>query len=93
MIKNKKLFFITVIVTVFLCLVIDVPILLSGIVTPLSLENALLFIGNAILAVAAYTLIDHSLEKTEIIKKIYKFILFIGSMIFAIGVIMLIMNL
>ena len=93
MIKNKKLFFITVIVTVFLCLVIDVPILLSGIVTPLSLENALLFIGNAILAVVAYTLIYHSLEKTEIIKKIYKFILFIGSMIFAIGVIMLMMNL
>lgn len=93
MIQNKKLFIITIIVAFLLCLGIDVPVLLLGLVTVGSIENSLFFIGNAVFGAVVYSLIYRSLKKTEIVKKIYRIALFIACMVFIIGIIMLFINL
>ena len=93
MIKNKKLLIVTLIVMLVLCLSIDLPILLSGAIRTVGIEMSLFFIGNAILGLVGYTLIYYSLEKTKIIKQVYKFTLFIGFKVLVVGVLLLITSL
>ena len=93
MIQNKKLFIATITIMFLLCLGIDVPVLLLGLVPVGSLGYALFFIGNAVLSTVAYSLLYRSLKKTEIVKNIYKFILVLASIVFIIGIIMLFLNL
>ena len=93
MIKNKKLLIITLLVGVLLCAAIDVPLLSLGFVKVGTLECALFFMVNAIFGLVIYTLIYHSLNKTEMIKKIYRFVLCVGILVFLMGVILLFVNL
>ncbi len=93
MIKNKKLLIITILVGVLLCAAIDVPILLLGLIKVGTLASSVFFMGNAVFGLAIYTLIYHSLNKTEMLKKIYRFVVLIGVLVFLMGAILLFVNL
>ena len=93
MIKNKKLLIITLLIGVALCAAVDVPLLLLGLIKIGTIESSLFFMGNAIFGLVIYTLIYNSLNKTELIKKIYRFIVFIGILDFVMGAILLFVNL
>ena len=86
MIQNKKLFFITLVAGIILCSAIDVPLLILQKIPPFSVLNGIFFIGNAIFGIIMYTLLYISLKKTEIVKKIYRFALLIGIMVFVMGI-------
>lgn len=89
MIQNKKLFIIAI-AGIILCGAIDVPLLIMQKVPPFSLLSGIFFIGNAIFGLIIYSLVYMSLKKTEIVKKIYRFALLIGIMVFVMGIIVIV---
>lgn len=90
MIENKKLFIITLVVGILLCGAIDLPVLILRKISSYSVLNGIFFISNAILGMIIYSLIYASLKKTVIAKKIYRFALFIGIIVFLIGIIVIV---
>lgn len=86
MIQNKKLFVITLVVGLVLCIGVDVPFILFNRISSLSLLHGIFFIGNAILGAIIYSLIYFSLNKTTIVKKVYRYSLFLSVLIFVSGV-------
>ena len=88
MFKNKKLFFISLIV----CLIVFAIVFFSFMFGKNKSENGLglLFVFASLIAFTMYTLMYISLNKNDIIRKIYKvivgfcvFICLIGIMLFA----------
>ncbi len=73
-----------------MCGAIDVPLLIMQKIPPISLIGGIFFIGNAIVGITIYSLVYMSLKKTEIVKKIYRFALLIGIMVFVAGIIVIV---
>ena len=69
MIKNKKLFILTLIVGIIICASLDIPYLLLA--TKSYTTISLFFIINAIVGATIYTLLFLSLKKVAIVKWIY----------------------
>ena len=91
MIQNKKLFIITLLSGLLLCVAIDVPLIIMQKIPFYSLTQGLFFIGNAVFGAIMYSLIYRSLKKTPLIKKIYRFSLFIAILVFIMGLIMVVL--
>ena len=91
MIQNKKLFIITLLSGLLLCVAIDVPLIIMQKIPFYSLTHGLFFIGNAVFGAIMYSLIYRSLKKTPLIKKIYMFSLFIAILVFIMGLIMVVL--
>ena len=89
MIQNKKLFFIGIASISLWCFGVVVPIVLSRALIIGTLRCSVFYMINSLVGFVLYTLIYKSLKKTDIVKKIYRFMLFIAIMVFIIGIVTL----
>lgn len=93
MIINKKLFIITLVVGLFLCAGIEIPVLVFEVVKIDGVALSQFLIINAAFSVILYTFIYKSLKKTRLIKRIYFALLVLAVAVFLLGLVMFFTNL